>query len=443
MSWSDKVAIMSGIDEIEGSLFLYLAGDFPIKDFEQWIYSKPQVEDWLGKSAYFELISFSFHQPAADHELSKLIRKYINPAEFDAWHIKRLLKGVLDGAQDPVAAFENLYKLSWKGYRFLNHLGVEYMLGIDEIPKLSAQHLWNKDVFLRLRKTLDDYIQPLKNEIEIVLRALESGEIEITGEGEYSIKPELAQQLNIMSGELEQENGRQPAPPKRDVKMGTYNILQSSITCPHCNTLVSVEIEMRFGSTLRMEKFVIGNYYRWVSGKPVQHGGRPERGNLDGEGYAECPHCRRDFFVKVMVREDKLESVKPDTEKAAYIQSSDAVSTLPSPKTADQAATTQPSGLKPGISGTGQIFYNEKWNLTPRIRDSLEQLVEFGVDIFSTIGGDDYTMLAPPNLSREQQDEVERLMQKLAKEVGGKVNYVDWYPHGWKFRIYPRKGKTS
>ena len=247
-----------------------------------------------------------------------------------------------------------------------------------------------------------------------------------------------------MSGDLEQENEKQSKPPKRDVKMGTYNTLLTNLTCPHCNTLVSVEIEMRFGNTLRMEKFVIGDYYRWVSGKSVQHGGRPEKGNLEGEGYAECPHCRRDFFVKVMVREDKLEGVKPDIEKAAYIQSSeDAVSTLPSPKTTDQFAVTQPSGLKPGISGTGQIFYNEKWNLTPRIKDLLEQLVKLGVDISSTISGGDYTMLTPPNLSREQQDEVDRLMQKLAKEVGGKVNYVDWYPHGWKFRIYPHEKNAS
>jgi len=69
----------------------------------------------------------------------------------------------------------------------------------------------------------------------------------------------------------------------------------------------------------------------------------------------------------------------------------------------------------------------------------LEQLVKFGVDISSTWGGDDYTILAPPDLSREQQDEVDRLMRKLGEEVKGSVNYVDWYPHGWKFRIYPNK----
>jgi hypothetical protein len=442
MSWRDKVVMTFDIDEIESSFFLYLAGEFPIKDFEQWIYSTPQIEDRSGKSVYFELISFNFKQPAADHELSKLIRQHVNLTKFHAWHVRRLLQSLLDGTGDPVVAFEKLYNM-YGGYQFLDRITVQYLLGVEDVPKLAVQHLWDEKAFRRLRETLDEYIQPLKSEIEILLNALDTGQIEIISEEEYSIKPELAQKLQSTRPILEHENNKQPDPSKTDVKMGTYNILHAGITCPHCNMLVDVEIEMRFGNTLRMEKFVIGDYYRWVSGKPVQHGGRPEKGNLDGEGYAECPHCRRDFFVKVMVREDKLESVKPDTEKAAYIQSSDAVSTQQSAKTTVQIATTQPAGLKPGISGTGQIFYNEKWNLTPRIRDLLEKLVKLGVDISSTISGGDYTMLAPPNLSREQQDEVDRLMQKLAKEVGGKVEYVDWYPHGWKFRIYPNNGKTS
>jgi hypothetical protein len=439
----DKAIMTFSIDQIESFFFLYLTGELPIKDFEQWIYSTPQVEDCLGKSAYFELISFNFHQPAASHELSKLIRKYVNPVEFDTWQIERLLKGVLDGTQDPVAAFEHLYNLAWKGYRFLNHLGVEYMLGIDEIPRLSAQHLWDGNAFLRLRKTLDDYIQPLKNEIEVVLRALESGEIEIIGEGEYSIKPELSQQLKRMSGELKQENGRQPVPSQRDVKMGTYNTLPTNITCPHCKTLVDVDIDMHFGNTHMMDKFVIGDQYKWVSGKALQNGGRPKEGNLDGEGYTECPNCGRDFFVKVVIREDRIESVEPDTEKAAYIQASDVASIPPSQETINQSSAAPMWKPMSRIREIGEIIYNDKWELTPKIKDLLGQLVKFGVDISSTIGGDDYTILALPDLSREQQDEVDSLMRKLGKEVKGNVEYVDWYPHGWKFRIYPHKRKTS
>ncbi|MBI5954111.1 MAG: hypothetical protein HY865_20835 [Chloroflexi bacterium] len=428
--------MMSGIDEIESFLFLYLAGEFSIRDFEQWIYSTPQAEDRLGKSAYFELVSFNFYQPTADHELSKLIRKYVNPARFHTWQVWRSLKSLLDGTGDPVAAFIALHKMSCDGYDFLDNIRVQYLLGVEDIPTLTQKHLWDEKVFLSLRNKLDGHIQPLKNEIEMLLNALELGEIEIIGEGEYSIKPELSQQLKRISGE--QENGGQPVSTKRDVKMGTYNTLQTSITCPHCKTLVDVEIEMRFGSTLRMEKFVIGDYYRWVSGKPVQHGGRPEKGNLEGEGYAECTHCRRDFFVKVTIREDRIESVEPDTEKAAYIQEGNVASTLLTPESTELPSTPSGWKLKPEVHGTGIITYNEKWVLTPKIRDLLEKLVKFGVDIFSTIDGDDYTLLAPHGLSREQQDEVDRLMNKLAKEVRGKLKYVDWYPHGWKFRIYPK-----
>ena len=225
--------------------------------------------------------------------------------------------------------------------------------------------------------------------------------------------------------------------------MGTYNILQTSITCPHCNTLVDVEIEMRFGDTYMLDKFVIRDQYKWVSGKTFQYGGRPEEGNLDGEGYAECPNCRRDLFVKVLIRKDRIESAGPDTEKAAYIQKSDVASIPPSPKTTNQPSASPAWEPKPGVRKTGKIFHNEKWELTPKINGLLEQLLKFGVDISSTWKGDDYTILVPPDLSHEQYDEVDSLMKKLGKEVKGNVDYVDWYPHGWKFRIYPHKENKS
>ena len=431
------------VDEIESSFFLYLAGEFPIKDFEQWVYSTPQLEDWLGKPVYFEFISFNFQQSAADHELSKLIRSHVNPARFHAWQVMRFLRSLLDGTGDPVAAFKTLYKMSCNGYEFLDNIGVQYLLGIEEIPELTVQHLWDEKAFWRLRETLDEYIQPLKSEIEILLHALETGEIEIISEQEYFIKPELEQKLQSMHPVLEHKNSKQPDRSKTEVKMGTYNTLETSMTCPHCNMLINAQIDTHFGDTRLMDKFVIGDQYKWIPNKAPQNGGRPEGGNLDGEGYADCSNCRRDFFVKVMIRDDRIESVVPDREKTGYIQEADVASNPPSPESIDQPST--PFVWKPmsRIREIGEITYNEKWELTPQIKDLLEQLARLGADVYSTVGGDDYTILAPPDLSREQQDETDRLMQKLAKQVGGKVNYVDWYPHGWKFRIYPHKGKTS
>jgi hypothetical protein len=182
-----------------------------------------------------------------------------------------------------------------------------------------------------------------------------------------------------------------------------------------------------------MDRFTIGDEYNWVPGKTIPQGRRPEQGNVDGEGYTVCPQCQSDFFVKVMVREDRITDVKPDTEKAAYIQASDAVSPPP-------LETSQETKSKPWVGRMGQITFNEKWKLTARIKDLMEQLVKFGVDIYSTRGGSDYTFLVPPYLSREEYEEVERLMELVGKAVKRKLNYIDWYPHGTKYRIEGPRG---
>src|SRR5512134_3072446 len=155
--------------------------------------------------------------------------------------------------------------------------------------------------------------------------------------------------------------------------MGTYNILRAGITCPHCNASVNAEIDMHFGNTLMMDTFAIGDRYKWISDRAVQNGGRPPAGNLDGEGYTECPQCGWHYFVKVIVRSDRIEGVEPDREKPAY-PPSEIVST-PSPS--EVAPSWKP---KPRIRELGEITYNEKWLLTPPIEDLLQQLVKFGVD---------------------------------------------------------------
>ena len=138
---------------------------------------------------------------------------------------------------------------------------------------------------------------------------------------------------------------------------------------------------------------------------------------------------------KVIVRGDRIQSVQPDTDRVAYIYASD-VASLPSLlETSPQPAIPPEWKPKPRVREMGQITYNEKWNLTPPIEALLEKLAKFGVDVFSTVGGSDYTILVPLDLSSEQQDEANDLMRELGKEAKGNVNYIDWYPHGWKFRI--------
>jgi hypothetical protein len=101
--------------------------------------------------------------------------------------------------------------------------------------------------------------------------------------------------------------------------MGTYNTLRASMDCPRCHGSALMEIELSFGDTRNLHQYEIGDRYEWLPLKAPQNGGRPENGNLDGEGYVECPLCERDFFVKVQVRADTIQLVEVDSSKAPYV----------------------------------------------------------------------------------------------------------------------------
>ena len=100
--------------------------------------------------------------------------------------------------------------------------------------------------------------------------------------------------------------------------MGLYNMLRTVFTCPYCGCTSELEIDLYFGFR-NLITYGIGDLYRWKKCDSVKKGGRPSDGDLDGEGYAECESCKRDFFVIVRVRNDVIDSVKYDPTKKPYI----------------------------------------------------------------------------------------------------------------------------
>jgi hypothetical protein len=101
--------------------------------------------------------------------------------------------------------------------------------------------------------------------------------------------------------------------------MGTCNTILAETSCPRCSARVPVEVACRFGYTAEMFRFRIGDRYAWRPRKAVQNGGRPEGGDVDGEGYTDCPACGKDFFLKVIVRGDIIQAVEPDPAKQPYL----------------------------------------------------------------------------------------------------------------------------
>ena len=103
--------------------------------------------------------------------------------------------------------------------------------------------------------------------------------------------------------------------------MGTYNVLKKvKIECPRCKQFAEQEVDLHFGYTNEMLEFSLGDKYLWFPKKDFKNGGRPENGTIDGEGYVVCELCKRDFFVRVKVKNDVIEGVELDSIKKTFLR---------------------------------------------------------------------------------------------------------------------------
>lgn len=100
--------------------------------------------------------------------------------------------------------------------------------------------------------------------------------------------------------------------------MSTYNFLTAELMCSHCKSKSDVEISCYFGDISEMKSYRIGDVYEWKLRKAVQNGGCSPNSSLQGEGYAECPKCNRDFFVAVHIVDGKISKAEPDSERLPY-----------------------------------------------------------------------------------------------------------------------------
>lgn len=89
-----------------------------------------------------------------------------------------------------------------------------------------------------------------------------------------------------------------------------------------------------------------------------------------------------------------------------------------------------------GVQKPGSLELHASWTLSGPTLAAFNRLVELGVHIFPNQRGDCYTFEVPHGLFPEQEAEIQRLMEAAAREARSEVSYIDWYPHGIKYRIY-------
>jgi hypothetical protein len=100
--------------------------------------------------------------------------------------------------------------------------------------------------------------------------------------------------------------------------LAIFNYLCLNVICPRCGVETEMEAEFRFGLR-ELIHYHLGDTLRWDGPGVKTPDTRPDNGNYSGEAYVVCPHCQRDFWLKVDVIEDVLGSATVDPTKAPYI----------------------------------------------------------------------------------------------------------------------------
>ena len=80
--------------------YLFVSNEIDAKDFKKWICSAEDLESVIGKTTYFDLLSFDYSNKRAVAELGASLTRLIevhNPGELAKEQAKRVLRGMLDG----------------------------------------------------------------------------------------------------------------------------------------------------------------------------------------------------------------------------------------------------------------------------------------------------------------------------------------------------------
>ena len=96
--------------------------------------------------------------------------------------------------------------------------------------------------------------------------------------------------------------------------MGLFNELFTVRECPRCKKVSPIVVEFKFGD-VNLHKYLIGEQLRLTE---KSHG--QESHFFQGNGYAVCFNCEKDFWVKILVENHILVAVEHDKSKSGFIE---------------------------------------------------------------------------------------------------------------------------
>lgn len=180
--------IVMSKEDVELIFYKTIKGELSIREFEEWLYSIDEdvIDKSFGKDFYFELININYRNKFSGDELEKVIYSKIPFNKFEVMTLRFLLNSLISGTRDIVDLLEVFYDLYCKGYYFLRFLGLTYILyGLEELPRLSEEKLWDKMSFGKKRDIVNKLSPKLVSEAKRILEFFDNGSIKIINEFKY------------------------------------------------------------------------------------------------------------------------------------------------------------------------------------------------------------------------------------------------------------------
>lgn len=160
-----------------------IAGEVPLAEFEQWLYTNEEIERLLPADDYLNLLTLNYHKNGAKYELNKLLRQHIDLGNFETYKLLQLLEEAsLKTPRLPFILME-FYRLYCRGYAFLQDLGLGYGLAVDSpwVENTTAD-TWDELTSAQQTHLLASFSPGLERELDRVQRWLVTGKIILTGE---------------------------------------------------------------------------------------------------------------------------------------------------------------------------------------------------------------------------------------------------------------------
>lgn len=179
--------------DIQRVFYETLKGDKSIFDFERWLYANKELEACLDAGDYLDLISLNFKKSGAKYELWQLLKKHVDPGDFEKYKMLGLLYEAKQRTDKLPHILMQFYDLYCKGYDFLQDLGLGIGLTVVS-PSLNNTNAnsWDELTAKQQKELLDGFSPELEMCLEKAIRWLETGQITLTGQQNDNLRFDYA-----------------------------------------------------------------------------------------------------------------------------------------------------------------------------------------------------------------------------------------------------------